>query len=147
MVTVPHPSQWAVKHPLVKLADFGLAERYDPGMSDPFVVVHQLTNLPARWAAPEAHSLEFSPASDIYSLALVIWQVINRQVPFSQFGGAFYEEQLKSAILSGCRPLLSQASTYFPVELQQLLNQMWDTDPLSRPSSRDVIKSLSLIHI
>ncbi len=80
-------------------------------------------NLP--YIAPEVISRkEYTFKSDIYSIAMLMWEISSGQPPFS-----IYEHDLDFAmnIINGMRPKIVPGT---PLEYKSLMEQCWDADPL-----------------
>ena len=83
-------------------------------------------NLP--YIAPEAISRkETTFASDIYSIAMLMWEVSSGQPPFINFE---HDCDLALKIINGMRP---KAIPGTPLKYKQLMEQCWDADPKERP--------------
>jgi len=111
----------------VYLVDFGIAQRSHPGMAhDPFPLGSR------SYASPEQYSgTRCTPRSDIYSFGVLLYQMLTAELPDRQ-------------------PLPfkppSQLNTNIPLALEQLLQQMLESEPQRRPSASDVKKVLELIN-
>lgn len=102
-------------HP--KLADFGLAKNINENddrnkRKDETPILGTYI-----YDAPEVFSnLEYSKATDVYSFALVVYEIMTNKKPF--FGSTMY--QVMTNVLNGYRPDLSQLIP----RRDQLLNQL-----------------------
>jgi serine/threonine protein kinase len=134
----------------VKIFDFGLARTIDPSRRiqdvyaeqpqhdddddyEAFVMTGDTGTL--RYMAPEvALGHPYGAASDIYSLSLVMYEVLSLYTPFVAIKAAtvFHETVIKG----GQRPPLDSC---WPQRIQELLEQMWDDDPGKRPTSSQVV--------
>ena len=64
------------RHNIVKVADFGLTRRLDPGK--PFLRLRETLKLPIRWLAVEAlDQFVFGEASDCWSFGVLMWEVLS----------------------------------------------------------------------
>jgi serine/threonine protein kinase len=107
------------------------------------------------WTAPEVLSnmSPVSPASDVYSLATVLCEILTRRPPFDQDTAAI--SSLK--IQHGERPSLSattdiqdrtstlEACLESRGKVIKLIESAWSHDPVSRPSAQSVYESLDRI--
>ena len=91
-----------------------------------------------RYMAPEvALGHPYAMVSDVYSFALIIYEVLSLLTPFVSIKAVttFHETVIKG----GLRPSLD---TSWPRELTSMLEKMWDEDPSNRPSSQKVMDRL-----
>ncbi|RHZ48659.1 hypothetical protein Glove_543g40 [Diversispora epigaea] len=93
-------------------------------------------NLP--YIAPEVLCGEiYTKKSDIYSLGIIMWEVITGETPLD------YDLELTLDIVKGCRPKIYE---YIPHEYMTLIKQCWDANPDNRPDAQTVYrKTKSLI--
>ena len=83
-------------------------------------------NLP--YVAPEVISgKEYTFASNIYSIGMLMWEVSSGQPPFSSFD---HDYNLALKIINGMRPRIFPGT---PLEYERLMKQCWDADSLKRP--------------
>ncbi|RIA79620.1 kinase-like domain-containing protein [Glomus cerebriforme] len=83
-------------------------------------------NLP--YIAPEVIvGKEISFASDVYSLAILMWEISSGQQPFLNYD---HDYNLAFKILNGMRPKILPGT---PLEYKNLMEQCWDADPSKRP--------------
>jgi len=121
--------------PIPKICDFGhavLLTRPTP---------HNRCGTP-HWAAPEALRNEaVGPAADVFSLAVVLWEMLAREVPFVDltFG------QVVDAVGWAGWTLDTRRLSHLPRPLPDFLLQCWAFVPSERPSVMIVRKLLSQI--
>ncbi|PKC14045.1 kinase-like protein [Rhizophagus irregularis] len=108
------------------ISDLGLAWRQDSVSTGELIGV-----LP--YMAPELLSGgQYSSASDIYSFAMIMYEVASGKIPF-------YNEDINAInIIKGARPELPSAT---PLNYIKLMKSCWNTDPKERPIARSLIKS------
>ena len=114
----------------LKLGEFGLAIRLE---------ATQLTEMrgACKWMAPEVIREQLrSPKSDIFSYAIVIWEIFTSEIPFEEYGNNF---QVMNAVCGGIRP---QIPDDCPELLKSLMCRCWDGDRHKRPSTKDVCLEL-----
>lgn len=89
-----------------------------------------------RFSAPELLKKfsKASPASDIWSCGIIMWQILSEgQCPFRHFNDI---ESLLSHILSGHRPTME---SHWPNNVKEMLSKLWATDPKDRPSAKEFL--------
>src|SRR3954452_4028586 len=85
-------------------------------------------NLP--YIAPEViNGKEYTFASDIYSIAMLMWEISSGQPPFVNYE---HDYDLAMSIINGIRPKVVLGT---PLEYKSLMEQCWDADPLKRPDA------------
>ncbi|GBB86664.1 hypothetical protein RclHR1_13030004 [Rhizophagus clarus] len=85
-------------------------------------------NLP--YIAPEViNGKEYTFKSDIYSIAMLMWEISSGQPPFINYE---HDYNLAINIINGIRPKIVLGT---PVEYKNLMEQCWDADPLKRPDT------------
>ncbi|RGB32328.1 kinase-like domain-containing protein [Rhizophagus diaphanus] len=95
-------------------------------------------NLP--YIAPE---VEQTYKSDIYSIAMLMWEISSRQPPFINYE---HNYDLAMNIVNGIRPKIVPGT---PLEYKNLMKQCWDADPSKRPDSyslRDKLIEINLFY-
>ncbi|GES80107.1 kinase-like domain-containing protein [Rhizophagus clarus] len=84
-------------------------------------------NLP--YIAPEIIvGKEYTFASDIYSIAILMWEISSGQPPFINYG---HENEIVMNIINGIRPKIVSRT---PLKYKNLMKECWDADPLKRPN-------------
>jgi serine/threonine protein kinase len=82
-------------------------------------------NLP--YIAPEVIAkMEYSFASDVYSIGMIMWEISSGQPPFV----CKHDYDLAIKIVDGMRPRIKPGT---PLEYKELMEQCWDADPTKRP--------------
>ena len=91
-------------------------------------------NLP--YIAPEVIAGKgYTFASDIYSVAMLMWEILSGQPPFANFKYNDYDIAMK--IINGIRPKIIPG---IPLEYKELMQQCWDANPEKRPDINAVRK-------
>jgi serine/threonine protein kinase len=97
-------------------------------------------NLP--YIAPEVIAgKQVTKASDIYSFAILMWEISSGQPPFINYEHDYY---LATNIINGIRPRIVSGT---PLEYENLMKQCWDADPLKRPNSRPLWEKMDEINL
>lgn len=121
---------------IAKVADFGLS-RLASGSHSGREVYNPY------WLAPEIMAeKEYDDKSDVYSFAIILWELLSRLHPFSE-----YDEQYKKApmvklekdIVKGLRPTIPSDA---PPYLSELILQCWRVEPSERPSFQQIVSLL-----
>ncbi|EXX73028.1 Kic1p [Rhizophagus irregularis DAOM 197198w] len=88
-------------------------------------------NLP--YIAPEVIiKKEYNYTSDIYSIAMLMWEIAFGQSPYSNYKHDYY---LAMSIINGMRPKII---SHIPIEYKNLMEQCWNVDPKKRPNINDL---------
>ncbi len=96
-------------------------------------------NLP--FIAPEVIAgKEYTFASDIYSIGMLMWEISSGQPPFVNFE---HDYDLAIKIINGMRPKMV---TETPLEYKKLMEQCWDADPLRRPNIETLLTEMDKIY-
>ncbi|POG61688.1 kinase-like domain-containing protein, partial [Rhizophagus irregularis DAOM 181602=DAOM 197198] len=83
-------------------------------------------NLP--YIAPEVlNGKEYTFKSDIYSIAMLMWEISYGKPPFINHE---HDYDLALNIINGIRPKIISE---IPLKYKNLMEQCWDADPLKRP--------------
>ncbi|RIA96075.1 kinase-like domain-containing protein, partial [Glomus cerebriforme] len=86
------------------------------------------------YMAPEIlRGEEYTQASDIYSLGIIINEIISTIPPFYNQSHDFY---LALDICHGLRPKICEQTPDF---LKELIQQCWDANPKNRPTSETIL--------
>lgn len=120
-----------------KLADFGLAVSGKSNPSCSLMSVEQ-SDVPYRWAAPEAFSGTRSTKSDVYSFATVLWEVFSLGlVPWGNNSPSNVYQEISNP--NGRR---LERPRFCSEEIYQLMLRCWDSDRSGRPKIDQVITEL-----
>ncbi|POG59840.1 kinase-like domain-containing protein, partial [Rhizophagus irregularis DAOM 181602=DAOM 197198] len=99
-------------------------------------------NLP--YIAPEVIiGREQTYKSDVYSIAMLMWEISSGQPPFNNYE---HDYDLAMNIVNGIRPKIVPGT---PLEYKNLMKQCWDADPSKRPdiiTLRDKIREINLLY-
>ncbi|RGB33877.1 kinase-like domain-containing protein [Rhizophagus diaphanus] len=96
-------------------------------------------NLP--YIAPEVITgKNTTKKSDIYSIAMLMWEISSGQPPFGDYENDYY---LAKNIVNGIRPRIVSGT---PLEYERLMKQCWDADPSNRPYTLTVFDKITNIN-
>ena len=116
----------------VLICDFGTSRK-----------IEQTTNISdeagtRRWMAPEiTRGKQLSKACDVYSFAIVLWELVEHRIPFFE---EKEEIQVSIKAMNGERPPIGKA---WPDYLVDLVQACWDGNPQNRPKFDDITQSLN----
>ena len=112
---------------ICKVGDFGLlreipkdVELYVSTTKNPF---------PIRWMAPESlMRKEFSPASDVWSFGVVMWEMYNpTELPYKSLSNI----DVTVRIFRGMQLPIPDS---YPSTVARIMKACWELDPIKRPS-------------
>ena len=93
-------------------------------------------NLP--YIAPEVIAgKEYTLASDIYSIGMLMWEISSGQPPFIGFD---HDYDLAMKIINGMRPRIMPET---PLEYEKLMKQCWGANPSKRPDIYTLLKEIN----
>ena len=91
------------------------------------------------WTAPEVlagQAHRYFPSLDVYSLGLVLFEVLALSVPFNQEPWTrMSHPELIQSIIQGDRPCLPKD---VDTKLEQIIRRCWDAKPDARPSATEI---------
>ena len=125
-----------------KLGDFGCSVST---CTTSLSVDHSLVGTPGYQAPEFLRGKTPTPACDVYSLAILMWQLETREVPFS---GQHPQTVMFRVVSVGARPSPppSHTGSIASPSFTTLYKSCWDPNPASRPSARQVVDALSKIY-
>eukprot|EP00041_Stephanoeca_diplocostata_P035501 m.1256491 g.1256491 ORF g.1256491 m.1256491 type:complete len:1443 (+) comp24711_c0_seq1:673-5001(+) len=104
------------------------------------------------WMAPEllqardAKTLPYSLKVDVYSFAIVMWEIWARADPWDNLDAESYISffgQLQRCVTTGVRPLVPPADAHpAPVEFVVLMKACWHGDPNARPAFSQIVNTI-----
>src|SRR5437763_115750 len=117
-----HSGNILYSHSRFDISDLGFCGPADKSLTSIY------GNLP--YVAPEVISRkEYTFKSDIYSIAMLMWEISSGQPPFYNHKHDF---DFAMSIINGMRPKVVPGT---PLEYKSLMEQCWDADPLKRPNA------------
>lgn len=127
--------------PIVKVSDFGLSRMKDAGAEHDWGKMTIAAGT-CHWMAPEVfQGSSYTEKVDIYSYAMILFEIICREIPFEEEEPA----QVGSLTLQGERPDLEAVPPDCPPILRDLMMHCWHAEPEKRPPFRDIIMYLQRV--
>ncbi|CAM9643360.1 unnamed protein product [Choristocarpus tenellus] len=121
-----------------QIADFGLS-RVVTVLTSESSVLHTALGRTAAWAAPEVFEEEKSSrASDVYSFAIVYWEVLTLEVPWRGKRG---HAIMHSVCIKNERPQLPPDT---PAKIKKIITKCWSKERKKRPTFEEVEKQLAM---
>ena len=123
----------------LKLADFGLSRRFDDE-KEYYRKSADDGRMPWRWWAPEAiESQEFRSSNDVWSFAVVLWEITTLgALPYAELGGAKVVDTLQM-VVDGYR---LPRGPHCDAAVYALMQQCWHGDPDERPTFSAIMGTL-----
>lgn len=122
----------------IKITDFGVARIVDKA--------EQMTGQmgTCHWMAPEViNNLPYSLSADIYSFAIVMWEVIVREIPYKDVNPM----TIPVKVLRGERPNLNVIPSTCPELVKDIMKAAWDQNPSRRPTFAQILDALETLDI
>lgn len=127
------PSNIQVTHDgRVVLLDFGLALLVDHSRD-----MNALEGTAAYMSPEQACGETLTPASDMYSMGVVLYEALTGRKPF-----AGSTEEVLSRKIAEVPPAPSTLSTHIPEDLDRLCMELLEQDPQARPTAFDLLQRL-----
>eukprot|EP01112_Ceratiomyxa_fruticulosa_P008417 TRINITY_DN2181_c0_g1_i2.p1 TRINITY_DN2181_c0_g1~~TRINITY_DN2181_c0_g1_i2.p1 ORF type:complete len:769 (+),score=147.27 TRINITY_DN2181_c0_g1_i2:1067-3373(+) len=127
---------------VVHISDFGLSKTKSSA------TMHASTTVPGfslYFAAPEVFATgKMSPASDVYSFGIILWNVTAERPPYED--QIIHPFQMMLQVQLGTRPKISTLPKSTPEEFKNLIVKCWDPTPNNRPTFLEVLETLEQIH-
>jgi hypothetical protein len=116
----------------VKICGFGLAKYIGQSSNDHIEIERYL---PSRWYPPEAFDKIFSEKTDVYSFAVLLWELFsNGRLPYSEIS-TDTEENMKNFIKSlKSGNLILDRPENCPDYIYRLMRECWHLKPAERPT-------------
>lgn len=132
------PQNVLIKDGVAKVADFGLSR----AKTQAYISSASGRHGTVQYMAPESMMGKIDAKSDIYSLAMILWECVTGMAPFLNIGTIYaiiYQVTTKN--LRPNFPL----DVVCPPELRELIVHCWASEPRERPSCEEVIARLEYI--
>jgi len=112
--------------PYVKVSDFGFCK-----MKETEEWGQMTKSLEGCWMAPEVISGDYNEKVDVYSYAMVLFEILAQEMPFEDLDG---DQDVVKLAAAGQRPDLDAISPDIPEQLVELMVSCWNAKPDARPS-------------
>jgi len=100
------------------------------------------------WLAPEVMKGEtYSGKMDVYSFAIVMWELVTLKRPFSEYDDLFDGKPasfFKKSVIEGLRPTVPDSCDE---KLKNLIHQCWDPNPDNRLTFSEILEVLKELMI
>jgi LRR receptor-like serine/threonine-protein kinase FLS2 len=94
------------------------------------------------WMAPEILAGQsYGISADVYSFAIVLWEIAAQAQPWDEIVGDFLCDALLKAIEEGRRPLVQ---AHWPANYVAVMRSCWAREPQQRPTFKSVLEELAL---
>ncbi|HZJ54331.1 MAG TPA: TonB family protein [Myxococcaceae bacterium] len=127
-------------HDMVKVLDFGLVKSFltaDGQMGDPEVTQNGVFLGSPQYMAPEQARNVADPRSDVYSLGILVYQMLSGRPPFQ---GKDYLEVIFQHMKELPRPVRElNAAAEVPPEVEAMVHRCLQKDPAARYQSMDEV--------
>jgi serine/threonine protein kinase len=122
---------------LIKISDFGLSKVL---VGDEFMTGQLGT---CHWMAPEVlKSTNYSLKADVYSFAVVMFEVLTRNTPYR----GLKQEEIRTQVVNfGLRPNVELVSQECPKTLRSLMVLCWSENPDDRPCFEKIADILDTV--
>lgn len=125
----------------VVLGDFGIARHLDP-TSPALTQAGIIIGTPAYMSPEQVRGELVSPASDVYSLGIMAFEMVTGRVPFT----ANTAVEVCTKHLTEPLPDIAPLAPGLPKSLAHLIERMLEKDPIRRPKNgKEVVDSLAAI--
>lgn len=111
----------------VKITDFGLSKMDAPDLTK---TAHFGTPL---YAAPELVSDSYTDKVDVFSFAIIMWEMFAKELPYSSIR---FASEVQERVRKGERP--SPWPSHTPKHFQKLIARCWAGTPSKRPSFEEI---------
>ena len=90
-----------------------------------------------QWMAPEVLSnQQYSEAADVYSFAIVLWEMFTAKCPFETLS------QVQVAVEVAHRGARPEIPVFVPTDVQSIIRACWNQEWTHRPSAEQILMQL-----
>eukprot|EP01125_Pyxidicula_operculata_P003226 TRINITY_DN1368_c0_g3_i1.p1 TRINITY_DN1368_c0_g3~~TRINITY_DN1368_c0_g3_i1.p1 ORF type:complete len:1660 (-),score=429.60 TRINITY_DN1368_c0_g3_i1:1455-6278(-) len=92
------------------------------------------------WCAPEIfQQKKYTDKSDIYSLGIILWELVTRKIPFTELTSF----AISTAVIKGDRPVIPNNVDQ---RIRHLIKECWQGNPKKRPEASKIVETLFKVH-
>ena len=136
--TSSRPTSWSTDGGLVKVLDFGIAILRGAGALPRLTQVDRTVGTPAYMSPEQCAGQLVTPASDVYSLGCLLFELLTGDVPFHGSSRV----PLRVAHQESAAPSVAAARPSVPPTVDALVAAMLGKDPAARPAAEAVYRAL-----
>jgi len=132
----------------IKVCDFGLS-RYTQGEQCDDATLQKLRGTYAYTAPEMYYSKNYTAKADVYSIGVVIWELVIRLVknkhckPYSEYSDIKYDYQIIFQVAHNQR--IPTIPPECPSKIKQIIEKCWSQDPEERPNAAELLVLLKNI--
>jgi serine/threonine-protein kinase CTR1 len=138
LLSITHTPPQVDENWTVKVADFGLSSI--KSLDEDGNKVTGAVGSPFYMAPEVLVDKEYDEKADVYSFAVVVWEVLSGEEPYKDEFQSF-EELVEAITLDNQRPAMQ---AWFPPTLRAFLDSLWADSPEKRPSFQFILKERKL---
>nr|XP_014351964.1 PREDICTED: tyrosine-protein kinase Fer-like isoform X2 [Latimeria chalumnae] len=123
---------------ILKISDFGMSRQEEDGV---YSSTGGLKHIPIKWTAPEALKYgRYSTESDVWSYGVLLWETFSLgATPYTGMSNQLTRDQVQ-------RGFRMRAPEYCPMEVYNIMQRCWESNPLDRPKFHEINHELSLLY-
>jgi ligand-binding sensor domain-containing protein len=129
---------------VVKVVDFGIAKLIEPetdGKTNKLTVTGGLIGTPFYMAPERVEMKLYDGRSDVYSLGVLLYEMLSGRVPFLPEAGGY--AALLLAHMTKVPPSLIEINSRIPKELERVVMRALEKDPSMRPTAKELAEEFT----
>jgi serine/threonine protein kinase len=126
---------------LAKLTDFGFAKEKGNDINELFSAADFRILPSSHYAAPEAYNIDstYGPKADVWSLGVVLYEMLTLNTPFDYDHGRSIAQQIKS--VSDASPVDLRKLAGCSSEIREVIARMLSANQCKRPSVTEILQN------